>query len=220
MSKQNEDQEERHPSYGCIRLSHVSGGDERVFMSPLRHQHRIRLSISGARHMRSINSDWHMSDAQSYIVVEMSEQQFAQLICSFNQGNGAPCTIKYVGGERKEAPPVQLKAERHYDEAKAAAKQALDELTSLQHDLDDIVAKLPKAKQEAVRARVGRARQLIGDHMPWIVQMMHEHMDKVVGAAKHEIQAEIGRRLAGAGLQLDGDVAAIGLLPAPTKELP
>ena len=106
----------------------------------------------------------------------------------------------------REAPPTQLKAERHYDEAKAAAKQALDELTSLQHDLDDIVAKLPKAKQEAVRARVGRARQLIGDHMPWIVQMMHEHMDKVVGAAKYEIQAEIGRRLAGAGLQFDGEV--------------
>lgn len=220
MSKQSEDQEERHPSYGCIQLSHVSGGDERVFMSPLRHQHRIKLSISGARHMRSINSDWHMSDAQSYIVVEMSEQQFAQLICSFNQSNGAPCTIKRVGGEMREAPPVQLKAERHYDEAKAAAKQALDELTALQTELDELVAKLPKAKQDAVRARVSRARQVIGNHMPWIVQMMHEHMDKVVGAAKHEIQAEIGRRLAGAGLQLDGDVAAIGLLPAPTKELP
>jgi hypothetical protein len=108
------------------------------------------------------------------------------MICSFNQGNGAPCTIKRVGGEMREAPPVQL----------------------------------PKAKQDAVRARVSRARQVIGDHMPWIVQMMHEHMDKVVGAAKHEIQAEIGRRLAGAGLQLDGDVAGdVGVVALlPTKD--
>lgn len=209
-----EEEREDHPSYGCIRLNHVQGGDDRVFMSSLRHQNRIRLTISGARHMRSLNNDWHMSSNMSLVEVEMSEQQFAQMICSFNTSSGSPCTIKRVGAEMREAPPVQLRSERHYDEAKAAAKEALDELASLQTDLDDIVAKLPKAKQEAVRARVGKARRLIGDHMPWIVQMMHEHMDKVVGAAKHEIQAEIGRRLAGAGLQLEDGGEAVAMLPA------
>lgn len=165
--------------------------------------------------MRSLNNDWQMASNQSLIEVEMSEQQFAQMMCSFNTSSGSPCTIKRVGAEMREAPPAQLKAERHYDEAKVAAKEALDELTSLQTDLDDLVAKLPKAKQEAVRARVGKARRLIGDHMPWIVQMMHEHMDKVVGAAKHEIQAEIARRLEGAGLALDSGVEVLAL---PAKE--
>lgn len=50
--------------------------------------------------------------------------------------------------------------------------------------------------------------------------MMHEYMDKVVGAARAEIQAEIGRRLAGAGLSLEageGEKVEMLALP-PAKE--
>lgn len=210
------DQSEQHPSYGCIRLNHVSGGDDRLFMSPLRHTNRIRLTISGAKHTRSLNSDWHMSNSSTMIEVDMSEQQFAQMISSFGNSTGAPCTIRRQADQMIEAPPVQLKSERHYTEAKQAAAEALAQLDSLQTDLELLTSKLPKKTQEQLSSRVASTRRILADHIPWIVQMIHEHMDKVVGAAKHEIQAEIARRLGNANLQLDDEAVTILALPAKT----
>lgn len=117
----------------------------------------------------------------------MSEQQFAQFICSTGRGEGTPCTFRFRDGQLVSSPSVQLPAERHYDEAKSAAQEAVQHLDVLAADLVDLTAKLPRKQQESIRARIASARRVLADHMPWIVQMMHEHMDKVVGAAKHEI---------------------------------
>lgn len=82
--------EETHPSYGSIRLGRVTGGDGRLFMSPLRHSSRITISIQGARLVRHLNNDTHYPNAQEIIEVEMSEQQFAQFVCSGGAHEGAP----------------------------------------------------------------------------------------------------------------------------------
>lgn len=39
----------------------------------------------------------------------------------------------------------------------------------------------------------------LSDRLPWIVQMMHEHMDKVVDAAKVEIENYVARTTTGLG---------------------
>jgi hypothetical protein len=37
----------------------------------------------------------------------------------------------------------------------------------------------------------------LADHVPWIVQTMHEHMDKIQNSAKLEIEAFVARNIPG-----------------------
>lgn len=39
----------------------------------------------------------------------------------------------------------------------------------------------------------------LSDRLPWIVQMMHEHMDKIVDTAKVEIENYVARTTTGLG---------------------
>lgn len=197
-----------HPSYGSIRLSRTQGGDGRLFMSPLRHDHRISITIGPAEHVRSLNTDTHYGKAQTYITIDLSEEQFARFVCGVGDGNGVPCTIRRLGQESVEAPPVQLAAERHYNEAKMTAKETLQALDDLLGSIDEVAAKSPQKVRDALKSKVQEARRKVGDHMPWIVQMLHEHMDKVVSSAKIEVEAYVNRRLSGEGLGLEAGEAA------------
>ena len=98
--------EDRHPSWGKINISRVSG-QATLFRSSLQHNHFISLTISKARVVDSGGaSDFLMSD-EELIEVYMSETQFARMITSIGMGEGAPCTINRHGGESVEDCPEQ-----------------------------------------------------------------------------------------------------------------
>ena len=203
---------EEHPSYAAIRLTRVSGGDGKLFMSPLRHSHRVALTISRASLHRDHSWDRHHSGLQHIVEVEMSEEQFARMITSSGDGNGTPCTLRFVKGEGLiPTPPMQLKSERYYDEARAKAAEVVKTLDALQSKVTELSAKLPKKTQEELRSVVAAAQRQVADHLPWVVQMLHEHMDKVVNQAKVEVEAYINQRMTGSGMLLRGEVPVLSL---------
>ena len=115
----------RHPAYGFIRMSRVNGGSGRLFMSPLRHENRISITIGEAEQVRSLSTDAHYAGRQ-IIEVQMSEAQFAQFITNSMNHAGAPCTITSNNG--KMIPPlddVQLKSDQYYKEAQKMAEDAI-----------------------------------------------------------------------------------------------
>lgn len=102
--------EERHPSWGKINVSRVSG-QTNLFRSSLKHHHFISLSISKAKVVDSGGaSDFLMND-EEVIEVFMSETQFARMITSIGMGSGAPCTINRMNNESVEDCPPQDRAE-------------------------------------------------------------------------------------------------------------
>lgn len=178
-----------NPAYGFIRMSRVSGGSRRLFMSPLRHENRISIIIGEAEHARSLNTDTHYAGRQ-IIEVQMSEAQFAQFITNAMNHSGAPCTITRNNGQM--VPPLeddQLKSDRYYKEAQKMAEDAIKAVAEARQKIGEIAATLPKKKQDEIMGRLNALEMTLSDRMPWIVQMHHEHMDKVANLAKIEIEA-------------------------------
>lgn len=190
----------QHPAYGFIRLSRTDGGNGCLFMSPLRHEHRITIVIGEAEQVRSNNVDRHFPRKQ-LIEIDMSEAQFAQFVCNSSFSEGAPCTIRRKFGEGV-APieEVQLKSDRYYKEARQTATEALEALREARERIAALTAKLPKSAQGEIAKELAALEMKIGDHLPWIVQQHHEHMDKVANLAKLEIEAHLIRAAERVGL--------------------
>ena len=70
---------------------------------------------------------------------------------------------------------------------------------------------------EEIDRAVDSTTMKLSDRLPWIVQMMHEHMDKVVDAAKVEIENYVARTTTGLGA---GAVTKdVPMLPSGDKEM-
>lgn len=179
----------KHPAYGFIRLHRASGGNGTLFMSPLRHDNRITITIGEAEQVRSLNCDTFYADKE-LVSVDMSEQQFAQFVCNANSHSGAPCTIRRSeSGSRPPLEAQQLKSERYYSEAQETVAEALKQIDELKTKIASLTGKLPKKTQDEINSVIDSAHRKLNDHVPWIVQQIHEHMDKVTQAAKIEIEA-------------------------------
>lgn len=199
---------ETHPSYGFIRMNRVQGGGGQLFMSPLRHDHRISIEIGPADYQRSLSCDGH-SSGRPVIRIEMSDEQFARFITSGSTHAGTPCTITRLNDQMIAPPPGEVKSEKWYEEMRRTAEKAVAELSALRVDLEAICAKAPKAVRHAIDQRLSAVERQVGDHMPWVVQAMHEGMDKIKNSAKIEFEAYANRRLA----ELQASGAALD--PAP-----
>lgn len=186
---------EQHPSYGFIRINNPQGGHGRLFMSPLRHDHRISIEIGPATYYRDLSTDGHHA-GRPLIKVEMSAEQFARFITSGSTHNGVPCTITRRENECIEAPPGEVKSEKWYAEMRDTTAAATKAIEATREKILPLIEKLPKAKQEQILAALGGVERIISDHLPWIVQSMHEGMDKIVNSAKIEFEGYANRRIA------------------------
>lgn len=88
-----------HPAFGIVNLSRYQGAKEKnLYGSDVKHMNTISLKISTARTTRQSNKTW-MHPHNQIIEIEMSETQFGQMLCSFNQGAGTPVTLRWHKGE-------------------------------------------------------------------------------------------------------------------------
>ena len=199
---------ETHPSYAIIRVAHPSGGDGRLFGSPLLHDHRVSIEICEASIERSHSDDRIFAKNQPMIRVEMSAEQYARFVAGGHTHSGVPCTLTRFNGQMIQSPPPQARADLHYEEARAKAGEALEALDQLQARLDVLLERLPAKSRSEIQGAVRLARSRLADHLPHVVSMMHEHMAKVVEQAKVEVEAFVRRQVAAAP-GLAGKVGAV-----------
>lgn len=129
--------EDRHPSWGKINVTRVSG-HANLFRSSLRHHHFISLTINKARVVdRGGAHDFLMDDGE-LIEVYMSETQFARMITSIGMGSGSPCTLNRYQNESIEACPAQDRKEfvvdshsEHLEDHDSAMRSLLQKLNSM-----------------------------------------------------------------------------------------
>lgn len=103
--------EEHHPSYGLVQISRVSGGGQNFFGTQIKPQHWLELRIQSGQKIITAGGEERFSPTygrrEHFIEVKMSANQFAELITTMNIGEGVPCTLKYIGGEKVEECPEQ-----------------------------------------------------------------------------------------------------------------
>ena len=157
------------------------------------------MKVSKGKKFRDYQNDTYMSEGQ-LIEVWLSPTQFAEAITSFNIGEGVPCTLKHVVGDKFNTTTRQFREEcpeRNF------RKEANIELKDEMAELGKRIAKMSKDAQELLTSKgqlkVGEKKQLLDElqgivtevesNIPFVHECFNESVNKTVTEAKGEIDA-------------------------------
>jgi hypothetical protein len=180
-----------------------SGGHTNLFGSSISHNHTIRFRIKTASKERGLNTDWYYGDKE-LIEIEMSQNQFAELITSMNMGDGVPVTIRRVNGKSMENCPEENKRqlfEKEFDQKMKGLRNKLSKLTSDAKQILNEKKSLTKADRETILNQISMLEQEIGSNTPFVLSMFNEQMDKTVTEAKGEVEAFVQNKITSLGIE-------------------
>lgn len=183
----------KHPAFGMIGFSRVSGGENTLFGSSIKHNDRIVLRIKHGEQDRDLHDDWY-SGHGLITEVEMSYSQFAECVTAMNLGDGVPCTIRYTekDGYIPAIAENVSKREQFRNEFSStiskAMEQVQEEIDAIQKSLDDKKSLGVKDRKEII-SKLRHVKYNIGSNLDFCVKQFDEQMDKTTMEAKGEIEA-------------------------------
>lgn len=206
----------KHPSFGMVGLSRRSSSHGvPLFGSNIQHQHTITLTIKKAELNRHLNNDWFHGNEQ-LIEIELSGSQYAELISSFNQGDGVPCTIRQFDRHSYPDPPYESPIDIFQREFQAKMENLGKECQSAIEDSITMLKEkqsIGKADRDFLINSFTKLVSQISNGVPFVSQQFNESMEKTISEAKNEIETFVNSRITSLGLQAlkDNPDSLIGL---------
>jgi gas vesicle protein len=205
MPDEEKRKEIRHPSFGVINISRgVCSEKMNLFGSSIQQRTFIRVDISKAILMRDLYKDWIMSDHGVPIVsVYLSPSQFADAITSLNQGEGTPCTIRYMDGHEVKEAQFESKRVQFDTEFEDKMKEVASTTNQFYTKIAGILAKpsIGKHDREEIQKQLDQLKMQIENNVPFIKRQFSEQMDETVVEAKNEVTAFIEDKIKKLGLE-------------------
>ncbi|MCR8641467.1 hypothetical protein NV379_02245 [Paenibacillus sp. N1-5-1-14] len=194
---------EEHESFGMLGFSRTSGGYSNLFGSSIKHQHTITMRLRHAIKERDLNKDWYYGKSE-IVEVEMSQNQFAELITSMNMGDGVPVTIRRLNGKRMDNCPEENKREifeKEFEERMVNLSERLEKITEdAERILEDKTAP-KKSDKELILKQLSQLRQEVSSNIPFVAASFNEQMDKTVTEAKGEVEAFVMNKVHSLGIE-------------------
>lgn len=183
----------KHPAFGMIGFSRITGGDNVLFGSSIKHNDRIQLTIKHGEQDRMLHEDWYYG-RKKIVEVEMSYSQFAECISTMNVGDGVPCTIRFTekDGYIPAIEENNSKREQFRNEFSGVIEKAMEQI---QNQINQIQESINTKKTLGIKDRKEIVSQLqhvkhnIGSNLDFCVSQFDEQMDKSTMEAKGEIEA-------------------------------
>lgn len=217
--------EEKHPSFGLVRLARIQGRTQLFGSSLDHHDGYVELSISEGIRCRSGHGYDFYHSGRKLIDIMLSEAQFAQMITTWNSGNGVPCTIDHVAGEdgyrptwpAGDQPSDGARVRSEFSDRVSDVRKRVDELAA---EMGSVIEKktLTNADREKLRSIVSAVSRLINDSGPFMAGQFVEATETTVQRALTEIDAFVGRIVQQTGLDALRDMQAAVQLPAHKEE--
>jgi hypothetical protein len=188
------DYREEHPAYGIIGIARGSTTGRPLFGSDFLHHNIITLTLQHAVSERSLHRDWvHSAGGPAIVEVSLSEAQWATMISTPNVGEGVPCTIERINGERM--PDIVPYGETRRAELNAEIKQTIEDLDTRLADLE------AKATTKKMKFDIGIIRTHLRSNIPFVAESFDKHADKVIEQMKIEVAAYMTGAIARAGIK-------------------
>jgi hypothetical protein len=210
-----------HPSYGMISASRSGSRSGRLFGSSIKDHHAtVRLTISEGEVQFDLSKERYHPTGQ-YIEVEMSAVQWAEMLTTLNWGSGIPCTIRFLRGQgRIEDPPDD---ETEVERVHNGFSEYTQEISTRYAELTEAVVKALKRSSKKTREEVEKAvtllHQAIEADMPFAVTQFQRATDKVIAAAKAEVEAFMQNMVNRSGLRvLQNQLDARAMLEGQVEE--
>lgn len=198
---------ERHPAFGLIGISRISGNIGKLFGSHLNnHMGSIMIRIQRAERHYSLSRDWyHGTERGEVIEIEMSHAQFAEMITSFNIAEGVPCTFRRMFG--KSVPRIPKALETEQEKVAAGFKREMEVLSEKMEKsfqtIDEILAKktISKEDRKAMRWAFQQVIQEVKANWPFVLEQFAKSTEKITKAAKGEVDGFLTGALQRMGLE-------------------
>jgi hypothetical protein len=210
----------QHPSFGTVSISRGTCSESmNLFGSSLKQRSFIELKISHAELMRDLNRDV-VFGRNTIISVYMSPSQFADMVTSLNIGEGVPCTINYMSGNKIPEPILENKRVQFDNEFAELIADVMSDTNENVENIKQILNKnsLGKHDRENILKEIGFLRRKIEGHIPFVKKQFTEQMDTTVIEAKNEIINLFEYKLKELGLQKYREQLALELLEDKSGE--
>ncbi len=198
------DVEEYHPSFGQIYIGRESSRNTHLYGSSIPHSQVVTLEIKhSVKHTSHHNENYHAYSAP-IIKIALSEAQFAQLITSFNMGDGVPCTLRSIRGEHIPASEEQNQSKKVHSDLKNQFKKFSVKVEEGTEKVNEILNKkgtINKSERVKISKIHESLIQDIKSNLPFLHQCMMESYDKTISQAKTEIDAFHKQSLMKMGLE-------------------
>jgi len=198
---------ESHPCFGMARLSRVQGTID-LFGSNVKGRNGFTtLSISQADRLHDYSQD-RCHGRKELIEIAMSESQFAEMITTWNQGEGIPVTLlRTSDGPLKNIPRIpqqdQTETERAENLFREETSDAVKGFRSSKDALNKILNKkgaITKGDRIQIEKIFWKVDQWLTDNAPFAVQTFGEATERAVSKAKVEVEAFVSNIVRKTGL--------------------
>jgi hypothetical protein len=187
----------RHPAYGQIRASRVSGRAA-LYGSDFTHNGYVTITVSKSEVCRDLSSDWYHGTGQ-LLEVSLSEAQWATFVSAMNIGDGVPCTLERIGGQSIPGIPDPVsRADQFSEEMKRTTQRSVDRLKELSKAVEGMG--LPKRKTVEIAEAIAGAIQDLHSSVPFVAKRFDEHVEEGIEAAKSEIHGYMVGAMTRAGI--------------------
>lgn len=195
VDKPSEKVVENHSSYGMLDIYRSSGSPQTLFGSSIEHGHTITFRITGGSKVRDLSRFWYHQE-EPIVEIEMSPTQFIDAITNMNT-SGVPCTIRSVGGVRREPPPklsIKKLVEKEFErDLHDIMDNGMKALTALKDSLES-----RNLKRSDVREAINKMDSILRDiksNLPFVNASFKKQMDKTITEAKGEIEAAFTNKI-------------------------
>jgi len=201
---------ERHPSFGLVGLFKTCGSQP-LFGSPLEvNNGYVSLKISHGEKIHSGHGYDRYFPRSTVVEVMISEAQFAQLITSWNSGEGVPCTFDFIapGGEGSVpgwpdddyvSDTEQVRNE--FKDRISDVKKKVEAAISSMNVLLEKKGALTIAEKGSIREGMIALSRLLDDSAPYMAAQFVEVTEKVIQKAMTEIDAFVTKVAVHTGLE-------------------
>jgi hypothetical protein len=184
-----------HDAFGQISASRITGHRD-LFQVDFPTGHFIRIKISKAQVKRDLSSNW-ISGQDTVAEVDLSEVQWAQLLCSMNT-TGIACTLnRYRDPQTGELlmptlpPQHTADADTFRNEVKVKAREAAQDIGGAVEEIKALL-KAPSIKKgdlTNILKTLSMAHQQLASNLPYVVERALETISEAVDKGKAEINA-------------------------------
>lgn len=188
-----------HPAFGQITLHNVSGS-RNLYGSDFFPGGYVQIEIRSSTIRRARHEDRYYPGGV-LATVHLSHAQWATFLSSANQGEGACCTVDYIGA-RGQIPHItnpRNEKEEVRKDIESYLQEALDALDGAAIATND--SKISKTKQQEIINLIHKARRSLDDSVPYVVDRFSEHVEEKVEQAKVDAHGYINSLIRDMGLQ-------------------
>ncbi len=203
------DKPEQHQSFGMLGFDHTQSNGTVLVGSEFVHQHCVQFTIRRAEKRRDLSREQWFGKNE-LVRAYLSEAQFVELISRPNMGDGVPCTLVHVMGERMPNPPEPVSMKEKFradlDQDTSKCVRDLREATEeLNRAIDE--GRIGKTVLREIAKKLEFAARAVDSGIPFVERQFEEAMEATVRHAAAEIEATVVQTAVRLGLEQMRDLS-------------